>query len=138
MYKLGISGTGSYVPEKKVTNADLEKIMDTSDEWILTRTGISERRIASEEEATSDLAYHAALFALEDAGLQPEDLDFLLVATVTPDHPFPSVANQLQHRLGCRQIPAFDVSAACAGCSGKIHSHRSFPTWNDYWRRYFI
>ena len=115
MFKMGIVGTGSYVPETRLTNEDLEKIMDTSNEWIMTRTGIAERRITTEEEATSDLAYHASLSALHDAGLQPEDLDFILVATVTPDHPFPSVANQLQHRLGCRSILSLDVSAACAG-----------------------
>jgi 3-oxoacyl-[acyl-carrier-protein] synthase-3 len=115
MFKMGIAGTGSYVPEKIITNEDLEKIMDTSNEWIMTRTGIAERRVTTEEEATSDLAYHASLSALHDAGLQPEDLDFILVATVTPDHPFPSVANQLQHRLGCRSILSLDVSAACAG-----------------------
>jgi len=115
MFKMGIAGTGSYVPEKKLTNQDLEKMMETSDEWIITRTGIAERRVTTLEEATSDLAYQASIAALEDAGLQPEDIDFILVATVTPDHPFPSVANQLQYRLGCRTIPSFDVSAACAG-----------------------
>lgn len=115
MFKLMISGTGSYVPDKKLTNFDLEKMVDTSNEWILTRTGISERRIASENEATSDLAYYAAKAALESAQIQPENLDFIIVATVTPDYPFPSVASLLQHRLGCRAITTFDVSSTCTG-----------------------
>ncbi|HEX7630312.1 MAG TPA: beta-ketoacyl-ACP synthase III [Candidatus Methylomirabilis sp.] len=110
-----IVGTGSYVPPKVLTNADLEKLVDTSDEWIVTRTGISERRIAPEEEATSDLALRAAQSALEAAGLDPADLDMILVATITPDMPFPSTACVLQDRLGARRAGALDLSAACSG-----------------------
>jgi 3-oxoacyl-[acyl-carrier-protein] synthase III len=110
-----IVGTGSYLPPKVLTNADLEKLVDTSDEWILTRTGIVERRIAPEEEATSDLALRAAQAALEAAGLDPADLDMILVATITPDMPFPSTACVLQDRLGARRAGALDISAACSG-----------------------
>jgi 3-oxoacyl-[acyl-carrier-protein] synthase-3 len=98
-----------------LTNADLEKLVDTSDEWIVTRTGISERRIAPEEEATSDLALRAAQSALEAADLDPADLDMILVATITPDMPFPSTACVLQDRLGARRAGAVDLSAACSG-----------------------
>ena len=110
-----IVGTGSYVPARVLTNADLEKLVDTSDEWILTRSGISERHIASDEEATSDLAYHAGQAALEAAGVDPADLDMILVATATPDMFFPSTACILQDRLGARRAGGLDVSAACSG-----------------------
>ena len=110
-----IIGTGSYAPPKVLTNADLEKLVDTSDEWILTRTGISERRIATEDEATSDLAYRASLPALEAASLDPADLDMILVATITPDMFFPSTACVLQERLQARRAGALDISAACSG-----------------------
>jgi 3-oxoacyl-[acyl-carrier-protein] synthase-3 len=110
-----IAGTGSYVPERVLTNADLEKLVDTSDEWILTRTGISERHIAADDEATSDLAYHAAQRALEAAGVDPVDVDMILVATATPDMLFPSTACIVQDRLGARRAGGLDVSAACSG-----------------------
>jgi len=110
-----IIGTGSYAPPRLLTNADLEKLVDTSDEWILTRTGIAERHIASEEEATSDLSLHASQAALEAAGLDPADLDMILVATITPDMPFPSTACVLQDRLGAKRAGALDISAACSG-----------------------
>lgn len=110
-----IIGTGSYVPEKVLTNYDLEKMVDTSHEWIMDRTGISERRIASDDEATSDLAYHASLSALKNAGIKPEDLDFIIVATITPDMLFPSTACLVQQKLGINGIFAFDISAACSG-----------------------
>ena len=110
-----VVGTGSYVPARVLTNADLEKLVDTSDEWIVTRTGISERHIASDDEATSDLAYHAAQSALEAAGMDAIDLDMILVATVTPDMPFPSTACVLQDRLGARRAGALDIAAACSG-----------------------
>ncbi|MDV2583165.1 beta-ketoacyl-ACP synthase III [Alkalibacillus haloalkaliphilus] len=113
--KAGLIGTGHYVPEKVVTNHDLEKIVDTSDEWIRTRTGIEERRIASDDMNTSDMAYEAARDALHEADLKAEELDMILVATVTSDMGFPSVACQLQERLGARQIAAMDISAACSG-----------------------
>src|ERR1700730_9808334 len=110
-----IRGIGSYVPEKRLTNADLEQMVETNDEWIVTRTGISERRIADPSQATSDLAYEAAKAAIADAGLQASDIDLIVVATVTPDYQFPSVASQLQHMLGCRTIGAYDVNATCVG-----------------------
>lgn len=115
MPHIRLAGTGSYVPEGRLTNADLEKLVATTDEWITTRTGISERRIAGPEQATSDLAYEAARAALMDAGLEPAALGLIVVGTSTPDHPFPSVACKLQNRLGAGQITAFDVNAACNG-----------------------
>lgn len=111
----GIIGIGRYLPEKIVTNADLEKMVDTSDEWIRTRTGIEERRIADNETDTSDMAYEAAKSAIADADITAEEIDLILVATVTPDRPFPSVACLLQERLGAKRAAAMDVSAACAG-----------------------
>jgi 3-oxoacyl-[acyl-carrier-protein] synthase III len=111
----GIIGIGKYVPERIVTNHDLEKMMDTSDEWIRTRTGIEVRRIADENMNTSDMGYLAAMKAIEDAGISPQELDMILVATVTPDRPFPSVACMLQEKLGAKNAAAMDVSAACSG-----------------------
>jgi 3-oxoacyl-[acyl-carrier-protein] synthase-3 len=110
-----IAGTGSYAPETVLTNADLEKRVDTTDQWIMERTGIRERRISSPEQATSDLAYEAARRALSDAELSAEDLEMIVVGTVTPDYPWPSAAAVLQGRLGNKKAFAFDVSAACAG-----------------------
>jgi 3-oxoacyl-[acyl-carrier-protein] synthase III len=111
----GIYGIGSYVPERVMTNADLERMVETSDEWILTRTGISERRIVAECEATSDLAFAAAERALDHAGLMAQDLDLIIVATVTPDMLFPSVSCILQDRLVASRAAAFDLGAACSG-----------------------
>lgn len=108
-------GTGSVVPEKVLANADLEKIVDTSDEWIQTRTGIRERRIADPGVATSDIAYDACVRALESASVDPVDLDAIIVGTVTPDYIFPSTACILQDRLGARHIMAFDLLAGCSG-----------------------
>ncbi len=110
-----IVGTGSYTPERVVTNDDLARIVDTSDEWITTRTGIKERRYAADDEATSDLALKASRRALEMAGLTPADLDMIIVGTITADMRLPACAAILQAKLGCPQIPAFDVAAACAG-----------------------
>jgi 3-oxoacyl-[acyl-carrier-protein] synthase-3 len=110
-----IIGTGKYLPEKVLTNFDLEKMVETSDEWIRTRTGIEERRIAADDEATSDLAHHAALAAIADAGLTPKDIDFVLVGTTTPDLIFPNVACILQDKLGIHGSPAFSIEAACSG-----------------------
>jgi 3-oxoacyl-[acyl-carrier-protein] synthase-3 len=115
MKKVGILGVGKYLPEKILTNADLEKMVDTSDEWITTRTGIKERHIASKDEATSDLATNAAKDALKAAGLKAADLDMIIVATVTPDMQFPSTAVFVQANLGAKNALCFDVSAACAG-----------------------
>ncbi|MEI3604907.1 beta-ketoacyl-ACP synthase III [Pseudogracilibacillus sp. SE30717A] len=112
---VGIIGTGHYAPDNIVTNKDLEKIVDTTDEWIRSRTGIEERRIAKDDEDSSDMAYKAAKRALEDASIKAEDLDMILVATVTPDTPFPSVACMIQEKLGATNAAAMDVAAACAG-----------------------
>ncbi|MEO5565087.1 MAG: beta-ketoacyl-ACP synthase III [Luteimonas sp.] len=110
-----IAGTGSYLPEKVLTNDDLAKIVDTSDEWIVSRTGIRERHIAADGETTGDLAYHAAVRALEAAGVDASELDLIILGTTTPDLIFPSTACLLQHRLGANGCPAFDVNAACSG-----------------------
>ncbi|AOK92327.1 beta-ketoacyl-ACP synthase III [Paenibacillus sp. SEL1] len=112
---VGVIGTGKYVPEKILTNKDLEAIVETSDEWIVSRTGIQERHIAAPEQATSDLAYEAAIKALESAGMTAQDLDLIIVATVTPDMAFPSTACILQDKLGAKGAAAFDLSAACSG-----------------------
>jgi 3-oxoacyl-[acyl-carrier-protein] synthase-3 len=110
-----ILGTGAYAPLRVLTNHDLEKLVDTSDAWISERTGIRERRVAREDETASDMAAAAARRALEAAGLRAADLDMIIVGTVSPDLPMPACAVYLQQKLGVRQIPAFDVSAACAG-----------------------
>lgn len=115
LYEVKISGIGSYVPCNRLTNHDLENMVETNDEWIRIRTGISERCLADSTEATSDLAFRAAYSALEDAGLKPTDIDLIIVGTETPDHIFPPVACQVQKRLGCRNIGAFDVHATCVG-----------------------
>ncbi|MDI9260524.1 beta-ketoacyl-ACP synthase III [Alicyclobacillus sendaiensis] len=115
MYRAVIRGVGSYLPETRLTNVEIEQMVETSDEWIQTRTGIAERRIAGPDEATSDFAYFAAKAALDDAGLSPEDVDLIIVATETPDYLLPPVACQVQARLGCRNIGAFDLHATCAG-----------------------
>lgn len=112
---VGIIGTGSYVPPRVLTNQDLEKMVDTSDEWIRTRTGILERRIADEHTATSDLAMESARSALKSAGVEAKDLDLILVATVTPDMFFPCTASILQGALGCPHPAAFDVLVGCTG-----------------------
>lgn len=111
----GIIGVGKYLPGNVLTNADLEKMVDTTDEWIVTRTGIKERRIASDGEAASDMAAKAARAALEHARLKPKDIDLIIVATITPDMFFPSTACQLQYKLGIENVPAFDISVACSG-----------------------
>jgi 3-oxoacyl-[acyl-carrier-protein] synthase-3 len=110
-----IAGTGSYAPEKVLTNADLEKLVETNDQWIVERTGIRERRVAAEGEATSDLAVRAAQRALADAKLDAKDVEAIVVGTITPDFPFPSCATLVQAKLGNKKAFAFDVSAACAG-----------------------
>jgi 3-oxoacyl-[acyl-carrier-protein] synthase-3 len=115
LYSAGIIGTGSYLPEKVITNKDLEQIVDTSNEWIVKRTGIRERRIAEDCQATSDLATNAALLALEDAELTAKDIDLILIATSTPDMPFPSTACIVQHNIKAENSAAFDLEAACSG-----------------------
>lgn len=110
-----ILSVGAYVPERVLTNLDLEKMVDTTDEWITTRTGIKERRIAAEAEYTSDLAAKAAQKAMARAGIQAEEIDLVIVATITPDMPFPATACLVQHKIGARKAAAFDVEAACSG-----------------------
>lgn len=114
-YPVMIAGTGSYLPEKVMTNADLEKVVDTTDEWITTRTGIKERRIAADDEFTSHLATKAAEKALEQAGIAAEDLQLIIVATISPDTITPATACYVQSNLGAKKAIAFDISAACSG-----------------------
>lgn len=123
---VGIVGLGKYVPEKVITNFDLEQKLDTNDEWIRTRTGIQERRIANDDEPTSELAYRAAVNALQDANLSPEQIDLILVATITPDRAFPSVACQIQERLGATKAAAMDISAACSGFIYALGTAKTF------------
>jgi len=110
-----IAGTGSFLPERIVTNAEMEKLVETSDEWIASRTGIRQRHIAADGQTTCDLAFGAATAALEAAGVKAKDIDLLIVGTTTPDLIFPSTACLLQHRLGANGCAAFDVNAACSG-----------------------
>lgn len=114
-YSAGIIGIGSYLPERILTNRDLEKMVDTSDAWITERTGIKTRHIAAPEQATSDLAYEASLQALADAETKPEELDLIIVATETPDYKYPSTACLLQAKLGAKKAACFDLSAGCSG-----------------------
>jgi 3-oxoacyl-[acyl-carrier-protein] synthase-3 len=110
-----IVSVGSYVPERRLSNAELEKLVDTSDEWITTRTGIKERRLAADDQFTSDLAAEAAKKALEKADIDPEAIDLIIVATITPDMPFPSTACLVQQKIGATHAAAFDLEAACSG-----------------------
>ncbi len=130
--KVGILGLGSYLPEKVVSNFDLEKIMDTSDEWIRTRTGIKERRVVSENEATSDLASRAALKAIENANITPEDIDLIIVATLTPDMLFPSTACLVQANIGASKAACFDLEAACSGFVYALTVGKQFIETNTY------
>ena len=132
MMNAGILGVGKYLPEKVVTNLDLEKTVDTSDEWIRTRTGIEERRIADEWVDTSDMAYEAAVRALQSASVKAEEIDLILVATVTPDKAFPSVACIIQDKLGASKAAAMDISAACAGFTYGIVTASQYIKASDY------
>jgi 3-oxoacyl-[acyl-carrier-protein] synthase-3 len=114
-FRTRIAGTGSYLPEKLLTNGDIEKLVDTSDQWIRERTGIERRHIAAENQATTDLAYEAAVRALKAAGREASEIELIIFATVTGDQPLPSSACILQTKLGCQSIPAFDLAAACSG-----------------------
>jgi 3-oxoacyl-[acyl-carrier-protein] synthase-3 len=124
--RVGIAGTGSYVPERVVPNAFFEEYLDTSDEWIVQRTGIRERRFAADHEATSDLAVNAGRRALEAAGVRPEDLDLIVVGTLTADYPLPSAACLVQDRLGAKHAGAFDCNAACTGFLTALHTGEAF------------
>ena len=110
-----IIGSGSYLPDRVLTNQDLEKMLDTNDEWITTRTGIKQRHIIAEDQVTSDMAYEASKKALQDANLDAQDIDLIILATTTPDKIFPSTACTLQAKLGIPECPAFDVQAVCSG-----------------------
>ena len=109
------TGVGSYLPERVMTNAELSEMVDTSDDWIVARSGIRQRHIAAEGQTTSDLAVAAAQAAMANAGVGPEDIDLIILATATPDHTFPATATQVQERLGVRQGAAFDIQAVCSG-----------------------
>jgi len=124
--RVGIAGTGSYVPERIVPNAYFEQLVDTSDEWIVQRTGIVERRFAAEDQATSDLAVEAAQRALESAGMRAEDLDLIVLGTLTPDYLLPSTACLVQDRLGATKAGAFDCNAACTGFLTALHTGEAF------------
>jgi 3-oxoacyl-[acyl-carrier-protein] synthase-3 len=121
-----IIGTGSYVPDKVLSNADLERLVETNNEWIVTRTGIRERRIAAPEQTTSDLAAEAAKAAMLNAGVSPEEIDMIIVATVTPDMFFPSTACFVQTKIGAKNAVCFDVSAACSGFLFALETARQF------------
>src|SRR5438128_1791832 len=125
---VSIIGTGSYTPEKILTNEDLSRMVDTSDEWITTRTGIKERRIAAKDETTSDMAAKAALKAIEQAQVSPEEIDLILVATATPDMIFPATACFVQKKIGAKNAACLDVSAACAGFLFGIEIAQQFIT----------
>lgn len=128
----GIIGIGKYVPEKVVTNFDLEKMMDTSDEWIRTRTGIEERHFAADDQETSDLAVAAAKEAIAKAGITPEEIGLILVATVTQDQTFPSVACMVQEQIGAVNAAAMDQAAACAGFIYSLVTAKQFVESNAY------
>jgi 3-oxoacyl-[acyl-carrier-protein] synthase-3 len=127
-----ITGTGSYAPKKVITNHDLEKLVDTSDEWITERTGIKERRIAEKGQCTSDLAYEAAAKALKAAKLPPQELDLILVATTTPDMLMPSLGCMVQEKLGAKNAVAFDLYAACSGFIYGLSVANAFITSGTY------
>src|SRR5690606_4741353 len=110
-----IAGTGRYLPERILTNADLEKMVDTTDEWIRTRTGVERRHIASEDQTTSDLCVEAAKTAMDAAGVAAADIDLIVVGTTSPDLIFPNIGTLVQHRLGVHGCPAFSIEAACTG-----------------------
>ncbi len=123
---VGIAGTGSYAPPRVMTNHDFEKLLDTSDEWIVQRTGIRERRYALPEQATSDLCIAAARQALDNAKLDPKDLDLVITGTLTPDYLLPACSTLIQHALGATRAGAFDVSAACTGFLTAMHTGEAF------------
>jgi len=127
-----VTGVGSYVPSRVLSNADLEKMVETSDEWILTRTGIRERRIAADDEFTSDMAALAANRAMEMAGVTADQIDLIIVATITPDMPFPNTACLVQRKIGARRAAAFDVEAACSGFIYAMEIGQQFITSRTY------
>ncbi|MDU2098220.1 MAG: beta-ketoacyl-ACP synthase III [Staphylococcus sp.] len=129
---VGIKGFGAYAPEKVVDNAYFESFLETSDEWISKMTGIKERRWASENQDTSDLAFEASKKAIKDAGITPADIDMIIVATATGDMPFPSVANILQEKLDTRKVPTMDQLAACSGFMYSMITAKQYVQSGDY------
>src|SRR4029434_486885 len=129
---VSIIGTGSYVPEKILSNADLSRIVDTSDAWITTRTGIKERRVAAKDENTSDMATKAALKAIEQAKISPKEIDLILVAPATPDMLFPATACFVQKKIGAANAACLDISAACAGFIFGLEIAQQFITSHTY------
>src|SRR5437764_6418354 len=129
---VSIVGTGSYTPEKRLTNDDLSRIVNTTDEWITTRTGIKERRLAGKDEHTSDMAARAALAALEQAAVPAEEIDLILVATTTPDMLFPATACFVQQKIGATRAACFDISAACAGFLVAVQIAQQFITSHTF------
>src|SRR6266446_1015996 len=127
-----IVGTGSYLPERVLTNADLEKMVDTTDDWIITRTGIKERRIASDYMCTSDMGAEAGRRAMEQAGVREDEIDLIICATITPDMPFPATACLIQQKLGAKRAAAFDVEAACSGFLYGLEIGQQFITSGTY------
>ena len=132
MQEAGILGLGCYLPPKKLTNSDIEKIVDTTNEWIVTRTGIKERRIAPKEVAASDLGVEASKIAIENAGLKPEDIDLIITATITPDMAFPATACIIQDKIGAKNSAAFDINAACSGFVFGIVMAQQFVNTGTY------
>lgn len=130
--RAAIAGTGSYLPERILTNKELEQMVDTTDEWIISRTGIRERRVVAPDEATSDLAAEASRRALEMASVDAGDLDLIIVATITPDYMFPSTAGQVQRLLGATKAAAFDIEAACTGFIYALSVGELFITSGKY------
>ncbi len=133
-----IAGTGSYLPEKILTNSDLTQMVETSDEWITTRTGIAERHIAADDEAVSDMAYHASIRAIEAAGISSEEIDGIIFCTITPDHLFPSSACILQQRLNCPRAFCFDLQAACTGLIYALEVAHSMMLTNKKFKRVLV
>ena len=130
-----IAGTGAYLPSRVLSNAELEKMVDTSDEWILSRTGIRERRIAAEGEFTSDMGARAAEDALQAGGIDPTEIDLIIVATCTPDTVFPSTACHIQGKIGATRAAAFDVVAACSGFLYALVTAEQFIASEARWLR---
>lgn len=130
--KSKIIGCGSYLPSKILSNRDIELLVDTADEWITSRTGITKRHIAAEDEYTSHLALKAAQNAIKDANLQPKDIDLIIVSTTTPDHSFPSTATKLQGYLGLKNVPSFDLQAVCSGFVYGIEVANAFISSGKY------
>lgn len=129
---VGVLGRGKYNPERRLTNQELETMVETNDEWIVSRTGIRERRIAAPDQATSDLAYEASLKALQAAGITADQLDLIIVATITPDMFFPSTACLVQEKLGAKKAAAFDLSAACSGFIYALANASGFIAMGTY------